>query len=65
MKIQKQEILLDHEILAGVDSWRSEQPAPRSLAEAVQRLIDVGLTVSSKGRGRFSEGEKLIPLGAP
>lgn len=26
----------------------------------MQRLVDVGLAVSSKGTGRFSEGEKLI-----
>ena len=43
-----------------MDSWRSEQPDTPSLAEAVQRLVDVGLSVSTKGRGRFSEGEKLI-----
>lgn len=54
------EIQLDRETLRRVDSWRSEQPDTPSLAEAVQRLVDVGLSVSTKGRGRFSEGEKLI-----
>lgn len=60
METRKHEIPLDEEMLARVGSWRSQQPDPQSLAEALQRLIDVGLTVSSKGRGRFSEGEKLI-----
>lgn len=60
METPENEILLDREVLARVDSWRSEQLDHPSLAEAVQRLVDVGLSVSTKGRGRFSEGEKLI-----
>lgn len=51
---------LDREVLDRVDSWRSRQSDHPSLVEAVQRLVDVGLSVSGQGGGNISEGEKLI-----
>lgn len=63
------EILLDPGVLERVDLWRFQQLDSPSRAEALQRLVDVGLSVSShgtglsassQGRGKISEGEKLI-----
>lgn len=63
------EILLDPGVLERVDLWRFQQLDAPSRAEALQRLVDVGLAVSSQGggltasnqgRGKISEGEKLI-----
>ena len=51
---------LDREVLDRVDSWRSKQSDHPSLVEAVQRLVDVGLSVSGQGGGNFSAGEKLM-----
>jgi len=51
---------LNREVLDRVDSWRSKQSDHPSLVEAVQRLVDVGLSVSGQGGGNISEGEKLI-----
>ena len=54
------EILLDPGVLERVDLWRFQQLDAPSRVEALQRLVDVGLSVSSQGRGKISEGEKLI-----
>ena len=54
------EIRLDREILRRVDLWRSQQLDDPSCAEALRRLVEVGLSLSSQGTGKISEGEKLI-----
>lgn len=54
------EIRLDREILRRVDLWRSQQLDDPSRADALQRLVEVGLSLSSQGTGMISEGEKLI-----
>lgn len=54
------EIRLDREILRRVDLWRSQQLDDPSCAEALRRLVEVGLSLSSQRTGKISEGEKLI-----
>lgn len=51
------EMLLDEDILERVERWRAEQHDIPSRAEAVRRLLDIGL---SKARMSISDGEKLI-----
>ena len=55
-------IELEQHTLEQVDAWRAEQPGQLSQAEAVQRLVEVGLAVSGKNGVRISDGEKLIMM---
>ena len=57
-------IELDKYTLEQVDAWRSEQPGQLTQAEAVQRLIEVGLTAAGarKDEVRISDGEKLLMM---
>ena len=60
MKTERFESWLDRETLERMDLWRSEQPDYPSRAEAVRRLVEVGLTASRQEMERISDGEKLI-----
>lgn len=60
MKTERFELWLDRETLERMDLWRSEQPDDPSRAEAVCRLVEVGLTASRQEVERISDGEKLI-----
>lgn len=51
------EMRLDEDTLKQVEQWRAEQPDIPSRAEAVRRLLDIGLAM---GQGSISDGEKLI-----
>ena len=62
MKTERFEMRLDRETLERVDNWRTEQTDLPSRAEAMRRLVDVGLVVSGKGELRVSDGERLILL---
>ncbi len=57
-------IELDKYTLEQIDAWRSEQPGQLTQAEAVQRLVEVGLTATGarKDEVRISDGEKLIMM---
>ena len=55
-------IKLDKHTLEQIDAWQAEQSGQLSQAEAVQRLVEVGLAVTGKTRVRFSDGEKLIMM---
>ena len=61
-KTERFEMRMDRETLENVDTWRADQSDLPSRAEAVRRLVDVGLAGSGKGAVRISDGEKLILL---
>lgn len=62
-KSERFEMRVDEEILERVDNWRSEQPGVPSRAEAMRRLVEVGLEAERPtGTIHLSDGEKLILL---
>jgi uncharacterized protein YfbU (UPF0304 family) len=68
-KTERFEMRVDEETLERVDKWRGEQDDLPSRAEAMRRLVEVGLASrSTKKAGRsgetveFSDGEKLIMI---
>lgn len=56
------EMRLDEDILGRVDEWREEQDDVPSRAEAMRRLVEVGLARSGTETKsvRFSDGEKAL-----
>jgi len=54
------EMRLGTSVLNDLDTWRAEQEDLPSRAEAVRRLVEVGLNKSTKKRIVLSDGEKLI-----
>lgn len=63
MATERFEMRIDSELLERLDEWGSEQEDTPSRAEAVRRLIELGLSHGSKGRApHFTDGEKLITL---
>ena len=55
-------IELDQNTLEQIDAWRAMQPGQLSQADAVERLVVVGLAVADGNEVRFSDGEKLIMM---
>jgi uncharacterized protein YfbU (UPF0304 family) len=56
------EMRLDEDTLESVDKWRAKQGDVPSRAEAMRRLIELGLLRSSSESIRLSDGEKLLLL---
>jgi uncharacterized protein YfbU (UPF0304 family) len=56
------EMRLGPSVLEGLDSWRATQDDLPSRAEAVRRLVEVGLGNSAKRRIALGDGEKLIVM---
>lgn len=56
------EMRLDEETLKRVDQWRADQEDVPSRAEAMRRLVEIGLGRSKSEAVRFSDGEKLIAI---
>jgi uncharacterized protein len=58
------EMRLGPSVLKQVDAWRTNQGDLPSRAEAIRRLIDVGLAATSRSEKevRLTDGEKLILL---
>jgi hypothetical protein len=54
------EMRLDEQILASVDRWRADQGDVPSRAEAIRRLIEIGIAKVSTKTVRFSDGERLL-----
>lgn len=54
------EMRLDEETLNRVDQWRSEQADLPSRAEAMRRLVEVGLARNARGHIHLSDGEKIL-----
>lgn len=60
-KNERFELRLDEELLERVDNWRVDQSDIPSRAEAMRRLMEVGLSKSTKQTAvKFSDGEKLM-----
>jgi hypothetical protein len=59
-KTERFEMRLDEQTVASVDSWRGKQSDLPSRAEAIRRLIGLGLARNSSDTVRFSHGERLI-----
>lgn len=56
------ELRIDEAQLVLVDEWASEQPDQPTRAEAVRRLISVGLSAGSSRAVHFSDGDKMLML---
>jgi uncharacterized protein YfbU (UPF0304 family) len=61
-KAERLELRMDEDQLARIDGWVAEQSENLTRAEAVRRLIDVGLSARSKSVVHFSDGEKMLIL---
>jgi len=59
-KSERFEMRMDEDILARVDRWRSSQTDLPSRAEAMRRLVEVGLSRELADTVRYSDGEKLL-----
>ena len=60
MKTERFEMRFDPETLDQVDTWRRDQPNLPSRAEALRRLVGVGLAMTDRDEVEISDGEKLI-----
>lgn len=56
------EMRLGPSVLEDLDSWRATQYDLPSRAEAMRRLVEVGLSNSAKRRVALGDGEKLIVM---
>jgi hypothetical protein len=61
-KTERFELRLEEDTLSRIDNWRSEQADLPSRAEAMRRLVELGLTRNGKRQVRFSDGEKVLIL---
>ncbi|WP_346380800.1 YfbU family protein [Acidithiobacillus sp.] len=61
-KSERFELRIDEEQLSRVDKWASEQTNQPTRAEAVRRLVNLGLSAGSSRAVRFSDGEKMLIL---
>ena len=62
MASERFEMRVDESLLQRIDSWRSEQTDMPGRAEAVRRILEDGLSRSSKESVQISDGEKLLLL---
>lgn len=56
------ELRIDEAQLASVDDWANEQPDQPTRAEAVRRLVALGLAAGSNRAIHFSDGDKMLML---
>lgn len=61
-KSERFEMRLDEEVLDRVDKWRAAQGDLPTRAEAMRRLVELGLERSSRQTVQFSDGEKLLAV---
>lgn len=61
-KSERFEMRLDEDTIERVDKWRAKQDDVPSRAEAMRRLVDVGLSRGSKKAVEFTDGEKLLAM---
>jgi len=59
-KSERFEMRVDEELLASVDEWRRQQYDVPSRAEAMRRLVELGLPKPASETVKFSDGEKLL-----
>lgn len=61
-KSERFELRIEEEQLSQVDAWANEQIDRPSRAEAVRRLVNIGLSAGSSRAVHFSDGEKMLML---
>lgn len=61
-KSERFEMRMDEDVLARVDKWRGQRDDVPSRAEAMRRLVELGLSKTSSDAVKFSDGEKLLAL---
>lgn len=61
-KNERLELRIDEGQLARIDEWAADQSENFTRAEAIRRLIDVGLSTKSNRSVNFSDGEKMLML---
>lgn len=61
-KSERFEMRLEEGVLARIDRWRAEQDDVPTRAEAMRRLVELGLARSSEESVTFSDGEKMLLL---
>ena len=61
-KSERFEMRLDESILSRVDEWSEKQGEGLSRAEAMRRLIELGLERNNTKTVKFSDGEKLLAV---
>lgn len=61
-KPERFELRIDQEQLARIDAWAEAEDDRPPRAEAVRRLVDLGLSAGSRRAVRFSDGEKMLIL---
>lgn len=62
IKTERFEMRLDETILSRVDDWRAKEDDIPSRAEAMRRLLELGLTRIVSETVKFTDGEKLLAL---
>lgn len=62
IKTERFELRLDENTLVRIDEWRAQQPDLPSRAEAMRRLVELGIGRSQHQSVDFSDGEKLLLL---
>lgn len=60
LKPERFELRLDSDQLARIDAWAAKERDHPPRAEAVRRLIDLGLASGSHGSLMLSDGEKML-----
>ena len=61
-KSERFELRIDEEQLSKVDTWANDQSDHPTRAEAVRRLVNIGLSAGSNRAIHFSDGEKMLML---
>jgi hypothetical protein len=61
-KSERFELRVDEDQLSAIDSWAAEQSDQPTRAEAVRRLLGIGLSAGSRRAVQFSDGEKMLML---
>ncbi|MDY7580117.1 YfbU family protein [Herbaspirillum sp. RTI4] len=61
-KSERFELRIDEEQLSRVDEWANEQSDHPTRAEAIRRLVNLGLSSGSSRAVHFSDGEKMLIL---
>lgn len=61
-RMERYEMRIDENQLARIDAWAATQDDRPLRAEAVRRLVDLGLSTGTGRTVRFSDGEKILIL---
>lgn len=59
-KTERFELRLEESLLTRIDEWSSEQHDQLTRAEAIRRLLDIGLSAGSNRSVHFTDGEKML-----